>query len=77
MRCERCGFNILKGDNFCSDCGAPNTRYEHANLKLRGALLGALESIGITDARSVSFMEAFERRMWPEDMKPTQHGWRP
>lgn len=26
MECESCGFRIMKGDNFCSSCGAVNRR---------------------------------------------------
>lgn len=26
MGCEVCEFQIMKGDRYCSNCGAPNTR---------------------------------------------------
>jgi hypothetical protein len=26
MECEYCGFQIMKGDNCCSSCGATNRR---------------------------------------------------
>jgi primosomal protein N' len=70
VKCERCGSQIMKAFNFCPDCGAPNPRNEHAEERLKKAVLGAVALMGVDverreGASGRAAWEEFERLMWP------------
>ena len=70
MKCERCGSQIMKAFNFCPDCGFPNPRNEYAEEKLKKAVLGVAEAMGVdvVDAEGANgtyAWEEFQRLMWP------------
>lgn len=72
MRCERCKIDIMKADNFCRNCAAPNPRNEWAGEKLKKAVIGAVEAMGIDvqDAEGIngeSAWKEFQSVMWAPD----------
>ena len=75
MRCGMCGRDIMKGDYFCSNCAAPNPRNEHAGDRLKRAIIGAVEAMGIDvqdaeGANGEAAWKEFELLMWPEGDRP-------
>jgi len=72
MTCERCRRDIMKGDNFCANCGSPNPRNEWAGERLKRAVVGAVEAMGV-DVRDAEGVNAecawkeFELLMWPKE----------
>lgn len=72
MKCEKCGLDIMKGDYFCRSCAFPNPRNEYAAERLKRAVIGAVETMGVDvrDAEGVNGETAwkeFELLMWPTE----------
>lgn len=69
MKCEKCGADIMKADNYCSRCAAPNPRNEHAEKKLREAVLEVAVAMGVdvedADGSNGKYAwETFTQKMW-------------